>query len=451
MNMNMDYGLFQQQSMKLVMTNELRQAITILQYSVLDLGQYLHEQQLENPLMELKDNLMKEELERSKQDIMMPVYEGKSRFGFDQDEEYSPLDQVSERQEGLQDHLLNQIRFLKLDSGLRRIVTYFALSVDENGYLKTPVHELAEELREPKHLVEAGIHILQSLEPIGVGASSLKDCLLIQLQRMEVRDLLAEKIVSNYLDILAKKQFKTVAKAEGVDVSEVQYVFDFIQTLNPKPGSTFHNEPPKYVIPDVTVKKVNGEYIVFLNEDHLPELTMNSRYEALLKNSETEVSEYIHRKYEQFQWIKRSVEQRQQTLLKVTKAIVDYQQNFLEHGPSHLRPLTLKTIAEAIDVHESTVSRATTKKYLQTPKGLLELKYFFSSNVGNDSGEASSSERVKIYLKRLVDEENKQKPLSDQKLASALKEQGIHVSRRTVAKYRDEMHILSSSQRKRYS
>ncbi|UTR11708.1 RNA polymerase factor sigma-54 [Evansella sp. LMS18] len=448
--MNMDFGLYQQQSMKLVMTNELRQAITILQYSALDLSNYLHEQQLENPLIELKDNHKQEEITRNKEESAAPVYD--SRVRHDQDDEYSAIDHVSEQEEGLQDYLLNQISYLKLDSRLRRILTYLALSVDENGYLKHTAEELAGELVEPIEAVKEAVSVLQGFEPAGIGAFSLKECLLIQLRQLETRDLLAENIVENHLDTLAKKQFKKIAKEEEVSVQEVQYIADFIQTLNPKPGAHFFNEPAKYVVPDVTVNKINGEYIVYLNDDYMPVMTVNKQYEALINKEEAEVNEYLKRKYEQFQWIKRSIEQRQETLLKVSEAIVRYQKSFFEHGPSHLRPLTLKTIAEEVNVHESTVSRATTKKYIQTPKGLFELKYFFTSMVGKDTGESSSSERVKIYLKRLVDEEDKQKPLSDQKLANLLKElHGITVSRRTVAKYREEMHIQSSSQRKRYT
>ena len=449
--MNMDFGLFQQQTMKLVMTNELRQAITILQYSVLDLNNYLHEQQLENPLIELKDNHIKEEIIRKKEDLNTPVYDSRPRH--DSDEDFSAIDHISEQEEGLQDYLLNQILYLKLDDRLRRIVTYLALSVDENGYLKSTCEELAGELNEPLSDVQESLLLLQSFEPAGIGAYSLKECLLIQLKQLEARDWLAEEIVGNHLDSLAKKQFKKIAKEEEVKIEEVQYVADFIQTLNPKPGAHFFKEPAKYVVPDVTVKKIHGEYAVFLNDEHMPTMTMNSRYQEMINNEESEVNKYMKQKYEQFQWIKKSIQQRQETLLKVSRAIVDYQEAFLENGPTHLRPLTLKTIAQEIEVHESTVSRATTKKYIQTPKGLYELKYFFTSMVGKDTiGESSSSEKVKIYLKRLVDEENKQKPLSDQKLANLLKEQyDITCSRRTVAKYREEMHIQASSQRKRYN
>ncbi|MCD8510085.1 MAG: RNA polymerase factor sigma-54 [Bacillus sp. (in: Bacteria)] len=447
--MKMDFGLYQHQSMKLVMTNELRQAITMLQYSALDLKDYLHEQQLENPLIELKENHLLEEAVRKKDDLSWNTIDGKQRNY--NDDNYSVIDHVKDNEGGLQGFLLNQIRLLTIDNQLRKVVTYIALSIDENGYLGHSIEEMAIELQEPVSLIQEALNVLQTLEPVGVGAANLKECLLIQLRQLAIRDLYAEEVVEKYLDLLGKKQFKQIAKQINIDVDEVQYIADFIQTLNPKPGAAFHNEPAKYVVPDVTVKKVKGQYLVFLNNEHLPVMTVNKRYEDLIKNGEAEVSQYMKQKYEQFQWIKRSIEQRQQTLLNVTKAIVEHQVEFFDEGPGHLKPLTLKTIAEKIQVHESTVSRATTKKYIQTPRGLYELKYFFTSTVGKNSDDSASSERVKIFIKGLVDEENKKKPLSDQKLSDLLMDQyGIKVSRRTVAKYRDEMHILSSSQRKRY-
>ncbi|SDZ34843.1 RNA polymerase sigma-54 factor [Evansella caseinilytica] len=447
--MQMDFGLYQQQTLKLAMTNELRQAITILQYSVLDLNRYLQEQQLENPLIELKENLIKEE-HFSTFDAV-PFHENKKSP--DSEKNYSsPIDFLSDQKQGLHDFLLNQIRLLRLDKSVRKLAMYCACSVDVNGYLTVDADEIASELSEPVSVVREAIQVLQSLEPSGVGASSLKDCLLLQLRQLEQRDLLAEAIVERHLDALAKKQYKAIAKTEAVDLVEVQQVADFIQTLNPKPGSLFHYEEASYVVPDVTVKKIAGDYHVFLNDEYMPKMNMSKQYEFLISTGESEVGDYMRRKYEQFLWIKKSIEQRQQTLLKVAQAIVDHQKAFFDHGPSALRPLTLKTIAEMTNVHESTVSRATTKKYIQTPRGLLELKYFFTSVVGKDSMKAGSAEQVKAYLKQLIDEENKRKPLSDQKLSELLKAQyHIHVSRRTVAKYREEMQILSSALRKRFS
>ncbi|WP_051314596.1 RNA polymerase factor sigma-54 [Alteribacter aurantiacus] len=450
--MNMDLGLYQQQTMKLVMTNELRQAITILQYSALDLNNYLNEQQLENPLIELKENRAHEELVRDSMNLQTPYYDRGSRS--EPDDDYSPLDHVSDEREGLQDYLLGQIRLLNIPDKQRRIVVYLALSLDENGYLPYSIEKVAEELNEPLDTTESAIHVLQSLEPAGIGAQSLKDCLLIQLRRLESRDPLAERVVEDDLDLLGKKQYKKIAKQEGVDVQDIQSIADLIKTLNPRPGAVFNDEPAKYVTPDVTVKKIEGEYKVILNDQYLPKVSLNRQYETMLKEKNEEINGYLKQKHEQLQWIIKSIMQRQDTLRKVTEAIVRHQESFLENGPGHLQPLTLKQIATIVDVHESTVSRATTKKYVQTPRGVFELKYFFNSMVGGGTSgsEGASAEKVKIYLKRLVDEEAKAKPLSDQKLADLLKTKyDIHVSRRTVAKYRDEMHIPSSSQRKRYA
>ncbi|MDG5786598.1 RNA polymerase factor sigma-54 [Evansella sp. AB-P1] len=448
--MNMDFGLFQQQSMKLVMTNELRQAITILQYSVLELTHYLHEQQLENPLIELKDSESHSmtKVENMKITNSHPDTSGKFQG---QDDTYSGIDHLSVERDGLQEFLLNQIRFLNIDDHIKKIVTYLACCVDENGYLQLSPNELAVELNGPTSLIEEGISVLQSLEPYGIGASSLKECLLIQLNHLGVRDVLAERIVEHHLDLLGERKFKQIAAIEKADIEDIYYIANFIQTLNPKPGTLFNHEPAKYVVPDVTVLKNNDGFDVVLNEEYMPKMTMNRRYEALLKNEDAEVNEYVKRKYEQFQWIKKSIEQRQRTIVNVTRAIMSYQVDFLKHGPTHLSPLTLKMIADEVQVHESTVSRVTTQKYVQTPKGLFELKYFFTSSVGKNSEESNSSEKVKSYLKRLVEEEKKQAPLSDQKLSEKLKEQfGITVSRRTVAKYREQMNIPSSKKRKSF-
>lgn len=448
----MDFGLYQQQSMKLLMTNELRQAITMLQYSTIELNNYLKEQQLENPLIELKEIEFREEIERTNVNITTPFYDSKNSANDEEDDDFSPIDHINKHEEGLQDVLLKQIRFLDIDDKLNRVVTFLALSVDENGYITIPLEEIAHHLGKPLQMIEEGLRILQSLEPDGVGARSLKECLLIQLRKLKPRDLLAERIVEKHLQTLGNKQFHKIAKEENISLEEVQGIFDFIQSLNPKPGAIYQQEPTTYITPDVTVKKINGEYFVFLNDQYLPKLTINRQYEALIQNGNKEVSQYMQKKYEHFLWIKKSIQQRQETLYKVTSAIVDAQRSFFEYGPTHLKPLTLKMIATKLNIHESTVSRVTTKKYVQTPRGLFELKYFFTSAVGvNSVTGANSSEKVKAILKEIVDEEDKKKPLSDQKIANVMKEKyQINVSRRTIAKYRDEMNIPSSTQRKRF-
>ncbi|WP_147804336.1 RNA polymerase factor sigma-54 [Alkalicoccus halolimnae] len=439
--MNMDFNLIQQQSMKLVMTNELRQAITMLQYSVHDLQEYLQEQQLENPLIELKEPDVTKSVE----------FKEMHRSGISQEEDVTPLDFLSNKEEGLQDYLLSQLRVLSLSKETYAAVSYLALSTDENGYLEADTRELAEELGEPEEKVSDALALLQQLEPAGVGARSLKECLLLQLERTPVRDRLAERIIENHLQLLADKQFKQIARQEEVDTADVQQAADFIQTLNPKPGAVFYQAPAEYVTPEVFVEKTSKGWSVRLNSSGLPRMFMNRQYQQLLQKKNEEVQQYLKQKQEQFQWIRRSIEQRQETILKVTQAIVEHQHEFLEYGPEFAKPLTLKMIADKLEIHESTVSRATTRKYVQTPRGLYELKYFFQSGIRKETGEGQSAERAKIYLKRLLDAEDKKKPLSDQKLSELLKnEHHIELSRRTVAKYREEMHIASSSRRKRF-
>jgi RNA polymerase sigma-54 factor len=443
----MDFGLYQQQAMKLIMTNELRQAITILQYSVSELNAYLHEQQLENPLIDYTDEQVVAEMGTQDRSSMYdyPSFQ-------DGEKDYSLIDHVSDEKEGLQDYVVNQIGLMTLTSRMKRIATYLSLSLDENGYLTRTALELAEEMRENVTDVRQGIAIIQSLEPYGIGARHLKECLLIQLSHMEVKDLLTESVIRNHLDLLAKNKYKDIAKKENVSLEEVQYVADFIQTLNPKPGALFHKEPAQYVIPDVTVSLINDQFTVRLNEEYVPKIRINHDYKRLLTDQEHQIQTYMKQKFDQVQWINRSIAQRQQTILKVMTYIVQKQSSFFKYGPAYLKPLTLKDISFEAGIHESTVSRATVKKYAQTPWGLYELKYFFNAAVGKNSFSEVSSERVKVYLKRLINEENKQKPLSDQKIADILKKDYFtNVSRRTVAKYREELHLPPSSQRKRFS
>lgn len=440
--MNMDFNLIQQQSMKLVMTNELRQAITMLQYSVYELHEYLQELQLENPLIELK-----EPAEEKFSSIEKEKFQ-QSNF---QNSEVSPFDFLTNTEGGLQDHLLAQLGMQQLGKSIYATACYIALSTDENGYLTQSDEEFAAALNEGIDHIQEGIKLVQDLDPAGVGARTLSECLLLQLKRREAADELAVKIVAEHLDLLGNKQLKQIAKMENAALVDVQQAADFIQTLNPKPGASFYQGPAEYVTPDVTIEKIEGEWIVQLNNAELPQMTMNNKYKQLLQEESEEVQRYLKQKQEQFQWIKKSIAQRQETIYRVTKAIVEHQKNFLDFGPEYVKPLTLKAVADKLEIHESTVSRATTRKYVQTPRGLYELKYFFQTGISIPSGGEQSTEKAKIYLKRLIEEEEKRAPLSDQKIMEQLKEKhGIALKRRTVAKYREELHIPSSSKRKRY-
>lgn len=445
--MSMDFGLYQQQSMKLIMTNELRQAISILQYSTQELLSYLEEQHLENPLLEIEVPQDEIKLKTATSD-----YENSDQTKVYEGDNISPLDFVSKNELSLQDHLLNQIGYHSLTERDKKIVQYLIFSLDENGYLSADLEEITTYFSIPESEVLANLEIVQSLDPVGVGARSLSECLILQLKKLETRNLVAETVVGQYLDMLANKKWKEIAKRLSLTMEEIQGVWDCIQTLQPKPGSIYNNDPLTYISPDAFIEIVDGELYISNNDKLLPKLSVSKDYRLFLNKASDETSlKYLEQKHQQIFWLLKSIEQRQQTLLKVTKAIAKFQEDFFKYGYEFLNPLTLKEIAADIEVHESTVSRVTNQKYVQTPKGLFELKYFFNSGIKSEGGANASSLSVKELIKKLIDQEDKQKPLSDQKIVTMLnQEDSIEVSRRTVAKYRDQLNISSSSKRKRF-
>ncbi|MEB1808665.1 MAG: RNA polymerase factor sigma-54 [Bacillaceae bacterium] len=446
--MRMDVGLFQQQTTGLYMTKELRQAISLLQYSTTELTQYIQEQALENPLIELEDHFQVELLKREKQreDLDERHWENGYR-----EQEVSPLDFVSSERYNLQDHLLYQAKFLNLDEQSYEILCYFILHVNGDGYLSEPVEKMVEELGISEEDGEDVLMVLQNMEPTGVGARNLQECLLLQLAKRKDRNILAEMIIESYMQMLAERRWKELSKELSVTLQEIQQVYDLIQTLQPRPGVNYSDDPPKYVQPDVTVEELEGELVVLVNDDLLPRIQLNKQYQSLLHDKSSDANEYVRKKYDQVKWLLKNIKQRQVTLYQVTDAIVRHQKEFFYKGAEALRPLTLKQIAEEIDVHESTVSRVTTNKYMQSPRGLFELKYFFTTALTNGNAGETSTSYAKEVIKSLIEKEDKRKPLSDQKIVDALKTQHeIELSRRAVAKYRDEMKIPSSSKRKRF-
>lgn len=440
--MQLGYGLYQQQTQKLVMTPELRQAITILQYSSIELTEFLHQEIIENPVFDI------EEKEFERYDT---IYNNYHRFkgGNNNDDEWNIWDTIATPQETLEEHLLQQARFLNVKKENFSILKFLIGSLNEAGYLAVPITEIADIYKVDINEVEKALSILQSFEPSGVGARDLKECLLIQLKQLDPFDTLAIEIIEHYLKELSERKFIKIAQELDITVQEVQIIFDYIKSLNPKPAMNFQNGSPKYIVPDVIVEEIHGKFIIMVNDALVPKLNVNSTYHQYIQSKKNdETTKYIMDKYNSAKWLIKSIEQRRNTLYKVTNAIINYQKSFFENQT--LKPLTLKQIAEEVGVHESTVSRAVNQKYVQTPLGTFELKYFFSTALSTDDGEGTSVENVKKTLQRIVDQENKKKPLSDQKLSDLLNEEGIKISRRTVAKYRDEMGILPSSQRKRY-
>lgn len=429
-------SLLQEQSLRLAMTQELRQAITMLQYNVQELSEFLYEQSLENPLIELgcfererKKSSSKSKSTSKQVDNQMEIYSVDSKT--------------------IQQHLLNQIQYYKIDEEHRKTASFIIMNLDENGYLEETNEELAELLTVPIDVVERSVEIVQSLEPAGVGARNIQECLVIQLKRLQKGSVLAERIVSEYFSYFVRKDWRKLIQLLKCNNEELQEAVDCITSLQPKPGLAFSSEKPLYIVPDMAVKKEGERLILQMNEGNMPRIEIHSEYSALLNNSESEVASYVSEKYQHVQWIMRSLKQRKQTLLQVMEMIMKKQHDFFWRGPEHLKPLSLKEVAEDLGVHESTISRATRNKYVQTPYGLFEMKSFFSNAVITTEDEAISTKRVKQLIQTLIEKENKKKPLSDQKISKLLEEEHeVVISRRTVAKYREQMHIPASSLRK---
>ncbi|MFE1243172.1 RNA polymerase factor sigma-54 [Fictibacillus sp. NPDC058756] len=442
----MEMGLYQQQSMNLVMTTELRQAIAILQVPSYELTSYLQEQALENPLIEITEPKgMFTTLKKS----------GRKNGVSSQSADKQSYDHLIIEQETLYDYLYKQSILLPLQEQDRKIFNYLLLSLNENGYLTVTAEETAAQFTATIANCEELISMLQKLEPTGIGARSLRECLLIQLSEQKLEHTLSYIIVDQHLELLAERKIKTLSELLNVPPQQIEEAADFLQTLDPRPGAAF--SPPdeqSYLYPDVSVAVAveSGKLHISINEQYSPVLKLNDSYASLLQDKHKK-SKFIDESYQKFNWLKKALEQRKETLLKITSEIVRVQEKYFHtFEKKDLIPLTLKDVADQIGVHESTVSRAVKNKVLQTSKGAVELKSFFSAKIYTQDGGSASATSAKTQIKKLIESENKLKPLSDQVLAALLEQNsGLSISRRTVAKYREELNIPSSSKRKRYS
>ncbi len=432
----MQTGLFQQQSLKLVMTKELTQAITLLQYSSLDLTKFLEEQTLENPLLDVKPT-----------DFGRP-----KKMKVTKDTYTNPIDYIGKKETTLYEHLLTQLSYMRLNNKKKRTIEYIIQLLDSNGYLYFPADEIARDLNTDTDTVENAILFIQSLDPIGVGARNLQECLFLQLQALPNRNSLAEIIIHDHFERFAEKSWKEIAKDLNVQLFDIQQVFDFIQMLQPRPGAAFHGGEAHYIVPDFDIQVENGMVTMSMQDSYLPKVSLNLQYyNRFLEDKDSQTKSYLQEKVDQCQWIMRSLEQRKLTLQNVMNEIINRQLDFFINGPALLKPMIMSEVADALEIHESTVSRAVKDKFVQTPFGIFEMKYFFSRNIQTTGEADTSSTQVKNVMKQMIEEENKQKPLSDQEIVSILEgEHGILVSRRTIAKYRDQLKIPSSTKRKRY-
>jgi RNA polymerase sigma-54 factor len=356
-------------------------------------------------------------------------------------------------QETLQQNLLGQLNQSALNATDRKAAELIIGNIDDNGFLQSAPEEMALNSGISKEDFEKMLTLIQSFYPAGVGSRDLRECLLIQLKREGKDNGLEYKIIFEHMDDLGRRRFPEIARRMGISVEDVQKAADNIGRLNPRPGQVFAAPPQNYVLPDVTVEKVDGEYQIILNNEQIPHLRISNLYKDVIASGQTqssEVKDYVRDKIRSGKFLIRSIHQRQQTISSIAQQIVARQRDFLEHGPSHLKPMTMAEVADAVGVHETTVSRAVSGKYMATPQGIFEMKYFFTPGYQTVAGESLSSTSVKEAVLDLVKREDGNEPLSDNEIVKILSERGIPIARRTVAKYRTELNILPSHMRRKY-
>lgn len=480
-------------SQQLTMTPQLQQAIRLLQLSTLDLQQEIQEALDSNPLLEMEDTSdlpSNESALKGNEDKFSEETATASADSIDTTEamekgdlpdelpidstwdEYisassapAPMtsggaiddDQVfqGETSDNIQEHLLWQMRLTPFSEVDNAIAIAIIDSIDESGYLTISTDDVLNSLENEDveiDEVECVLKRIQMFDPIGSGSRTPQECLLVQLNQFSPDTPWldeAKLLIGEYADLLGSKDYRTLMRKSRLKEDELREAMRLLQTLNPRPGSALLIGEPEYVIPDVSVMKKNGRWQVELNPDSLPKLNVNQQYAAMSRNSKsTSDSQFIRSHMQEAKWFIKSLESRNDTLLKVANCIVQQQIGFFEHGPEMMKPMVLNDVAEMVDMHESTISRVTTQKYMHTPRGIYELKYFFSSHVATDSGGECSSTAIRALIKKLVAAELPTKPLSDSKIAELLADQGIQVARRTIAKYRESLNIPPSNQRK---
>ena len=468
----MKQGLQLRLSQQLAMTPQLQQAIRLLQLSTLEL------QQESNPLLEQIDTHEEidtretqdsetldtaDALEQKEMPEELPldaswdtIYTAGTPSGTSGDyiDDELPVYQ-GETTQTLQDYLMWQVELTPFSDTDRAIATSIVDAVDDTGYLTVPLEDILESMGDEEidiDEVEAVLKRIQRFDPVGVAAKDLRDCLLIQLSQFDKTTPWLEEarlIISDHLDLLANHDFRTLMRVTRLKEDVLKEAVNLIQSLDPRPGQSIQTGEPEYVIPDVLVRKHNGHWTVELNSDSIPRLQINQHYASMCNNARNDGdSQFIRSNLQDAKWLIKSLESRNDTLLRVSRCIVEQQQAFFEQGEEYMKPMVLADIAQAVEMHESTISRVTTQKYLHSPRGIFELKYFFSSHVNTEGGGEASSTAIRALVKKLIAAENPAKPLSDSKLTSLLSEQGIMVARRTVAKYRESLSIPPSNQRK---
>ena len=467
----------------------LYQAMDLLYMPLLDLQQHLKQELLNNPVLDLVEVEEEDEEEQTEAEAVAETPEEKERGeeidweeilldGFDtaggrreEHEEREYYEPVTVATRDLSDHLRDQVSLLELSPRELLLADEFLGNINDDGYLATPVDQVVDSVNEmiqqaaesqdreledlPLYTIAEGekmLETVQELDPPGVGARDLRECLLLQLKEAGLTQSVPYRLVRDCFDELIAHRWSEISKRFGISAGDVQKAADEIAKLDPKPGLRFRSGDENYIIPDLIVDKIDGQYHVFLNDANLPRLRLSKAYQEIARDKkkfEGENKEFISNKLNSANWMIQAIEQRRQTMLKVMNYIVDRQRDFFEKGVQFLKPLTLREVAEVINMHESTVSRVTNEKFVQTPRGVLPLKYFFSSGLSTTGGEDVSARGIKAQIQKLVEDEDAKHPLTDQAIVNILKESGVQIARRTVAKYRDQLGVLSARMRKR--
>ena len=464
-------------SQQLVMTPQLQQAIKLLQLNRLELTEHVNQEILENPVLDENPEYVEEEeinvVEQKKEKVednktpeIKGEGEGVEEFNWENyvqpyspsfykeggsDQELPSFESTLTKKASLFEHLKWQLALAKMDDREEMIGMQLIGNIDDDGYLKFSIEEIAEKGKVEVELVESVLRKIQEFDPVGVGARDLQECLYIQSKQYPEADLL-RSIIKNNMKELERKNYGQIAKSLEITPEKANSLIKIICGMEPKPGRPFYDESSQYISPDIYIYKVGEEFIIVLNEDGLPKLKISNFYQNALKRGSTssKEKEYINDKLRSAIWLIRSIHQRQRTIFKVTESIIKQQRDFLEKGIGFLKPMILRDVSDDIGMHESTVSRVTTNKYVHTPQGIYELKYFFNSSIKRLTGADVASECVKDKIKNIVGIEDPKKPYSDQEVVELLRRDNIEIARRTVTKYRETMGILPSSKRKKY-
>lgn len=461
--MKLDYNLKITQEQKMILTQNMQQSIKLLQMSMHDLREYIDNEYSENPVLEIDesgninedyqiDSHMKNNEELKPKELIDDIdgYREKEEINYSKDEQASPLNFI-EKKKSLKEYLYEQLLEVDNDQYTVGIAKYIVESLNSRGYLEISTDEIAKELKIPKYDVEEGLKVVQSLEPYGIGARNIHECLLIQSLRLNILDDIIEKMILYHLEDVAKNKYDVMAKEFKISPSEAQRYCDLIKGLEPKPSRGFYTgDEVKYIVPDAEVKNIDGELYIIMNDSVLPRLMVNKTYKNVLTdNSDIETNAYVKDKINKAVFLIKAIEQRKNTLYKVLECLIDKQREFFMKGPAYIKPLTLKDVGQEIKFHDSTISRAIKDKYVLTSYGTIRIKDLFPGTMQFKNNEDVVPMHIKNKIIKIISKENKTKPLSDQAISNILKENNIDISRRTVSKYREELGIKSSSMRKR--